>query len=50
MNGIAFSRWQIILTISKISLCTVYAAVAAAAIAAAAIWRSTKRENNNEKI
>lgn len=44
MDGIAFSGWQLTLSISKISLCTVYAAVAIAVIAAMAIWRSAKEE------
>ncbi len=44
MDGIAFSGWQLTLSISKISLCTVYAAIAIVAIAAAAIWRSAEKE------
>lgn len=44
MDGIAFSGWQLTLSISKISLCAVYAAIAIAAIAAAAIWRSAEKE------
>ena len=42
MGGMAFSGWQITLTISKISLCTAYTTIAIAVIAAIAIWRNRK--------
>ncbi len=48
MNGGAFSGWQITLTISKISLCMVYTAIAVAVIAAIAIWRSRERRQIHE--